>query len=149
MNTDDYKGNDDLQLYDSVIKKLVVDHQYKTIEFYFLKVIERVDRSEHSFTYKVREASLKFSGVVYAKLPYWMEFDEWSEFYRSAVIKASSVLQRVPERAKKDKELQHIYLGIDNGNEYVEQDIICEIFTMELEPDEYILHNDFSWLFEE
>ena len=149
MNTEDYKGNDDLQLYDSVIKKLIIDHQNKTVEFYFLKVIERVDRSEHSFTYKVREARLKFSGVVYAKLPYWMEFDEWSEFYRSAVIKTSSVLQRVPERAQKHKELLHIYLGIDNGNEYVEQDIICESFAMELEPEEYILHNDFDWLYEE
>lgn len=81
MNTEDYKGNDDLQLYDSVI--------------------------------------------------------------------TSSILQRVPERAQKHKELQHIYLGIDNGNEYVEQDIICESFAMEMEPKEYILHNDFDWLYEE
>lgn len=41
------------------------------------------------------------------------------------------------------------YLGIDNGNEYVEQDIICESFAKELEPEEYILHNDFVWLYEE
>ncbi|MFD5019815.1 hypothetical protein ACFWMP_13010 [Paenibacillus sp. NPDC058367] len=112
MNIEDYKGNDDLQLYDSVIKKFVIDHQNKTVEFYFLNVIERVDRSEHSFTYKVREARLKFSGVVYAKLPYWMEFDEWSEFYRSAVIKTSSILQRVPERAQKHKELKNSYISI-------------------------------------
>lgn len=87
--------------------------------------------------------------MVYAKLPYWMEFDEWSEFYRSAVIKTSSILQRVPERAQKHKELLHIYLGIDNGNEYAEQDIICESFAIELEPEEYILHNDFDWLYVE
>ncbi|CAH1057573.1 hypothetical protein [Paenibacillus pseudetheri] len=103
MNTEDYKGNDDLQLYDSVIKKLIIDHQNKTVEFYFLKVIERVDRSEHSFTYKVREARLKFSGVVYAKLPYWMEFDEWSEFYRSAVIKLQVSYKESPNEHKNTK----------------------------------------------
>jgi hypothetical protein len=149
MNIEDYKDNDDLQLYDSVIKKLIIDHENKTIEFHFLKVVGRVDRDKHNFTYKVREAVLKFSGVVYANLPYCMEFDEWSEFYRSAIVKASGILKRVPERVKTDKQLKHIYLGIDNGNEYKQQDIVCSSFSIELAPDEYILHDDFDWLYDE
>ncbi|WP_405173809.1 hypothetical protein [Paenibacillus sp. FSL H8-0260] len=149
MSIEDYKNNDDLQLYDSVIKKLIVDHENKSIEIHFLKVVERVDRGEHNFTYKVREAILTFSGVVYANLPYCMEFDEWSEFYRSAIVKSSRMLERVPERAKSNKLLQHIYLGIDNGNEYNQQDIVCSSYSMELGPNEYILHDDFEWLYEE
>lgn len=92
-----------IYMYDSVIKKLIVDYENKSIEVHFLKVVERVDRGEHNFTYKVREAILTFSGVVYANLPYCMEFDEWSEFYRSAIVKSSRMLERVPERAKSNK----------------------------------------------
>lgn len=147
MDIEDYKKNDDLQLYDSVIKKLIIDHENKSIEIHFLKVVGRMDRG-NNFTYKVRDAILTFVGIVYANLPYCLEFDEWSEFYRSAIVKSSRIIERIPERAKSNKQLQHIYLGIDNGNDYKEQDIVCENYSMQVGIDEYILHDDFNWLYE-
>ncbi|MEK5255258.1 hypothetical protein NST74_17480 [Paenibacillus sp. FSL F4-0125] len=142
----DYKKNDDLQLYDSVVEKLAIDHKSKTVQFNILKVVGRIDRNEgRNFTYKVKEGLLKFHGVVYANIPYVMEWNEWSEFYRSAVVPSSKLLESFKQRVN-DNELKHIYIGIDNGNEYNELDIICKDYSIELKPKEYILHDDFDWL---
>ncbi|WML48656.1 hypothetical protein RCG23_00425 [Neobacillus sp. PS3-34] len=145
----DYKDNDDLQLYDSVVESLGINHKEKKISFYILKVIESIYKSETSFTYKVRKGILEFSGVVYADIPYFIEFDEWNEFYRSAILKSSSLIDQLPERSKLNKNLTHIYLGIDVGNEFSKKDIVCEEYNLSVEDQDYILHDDFDWLYEE
>lgn len=145
----DYKDNDDLLLYDSVIEDLVINHKEKKISFKILKVIEPIYKSETSFTYKVRKGILEFSGVVYANIPYFIEFDEWNEFYRSAILKSSSLIDQLPERCKLNKNLTHIYLGIDVGNEFSKIDIVCQEYNLSLEDKDYVLHDDFDWLYEE
>ncbi|QSO52504.1 hypothetical protein JZ785_00640 [Alicyclobacillus curvatus] len=147
MSDLDYKDSDDLHLYDSVIKKLVVDHTTKSLSFKLLKVVGRIDR-EGGFTYKVKHGVLKFQGVIYANVPYGMAFDEWSEFYRSAIVENSSLINKLPDRAKNDKRFTHVYLGID-GSDYYEVNIVCIAHSMELEPEEYVLHDDFGWLYED
>ncbi|MFF2484618.1 hypothetical protein [Paenibacillus sp. NPDC058071] len=145
----DYKNNDDLQLYDSVIEKLTIDHKSKTVQFHILKVVGRIDRNEgQNFTYRVKVGLLEFQGVVYANIPYVMEWNEWSEFYRSAIVSSSKLLEAFQQRIK-DDELKHIYIGIDNDNEYNELDIICKDYSILLKPQEYILHDDFDWLYED
>lgn len=149
----DYRDNDDFFLYDSVIESLEVNHKDKSVVFKILKVIDRIDR-ERGFTYKVKLGILTFTEVLYATIPYSMEFGEWSEFYRSAVLDSSELLEKVKKRPnpalKKIKEqLKHIYLGIDNGFEYKEIDIICQKFSLELGSEEFILHDDFDWLYDE
>ena len=146
----DYKGNDDLKLYDSVIENFSIDHKNKTITFTLLKVVERVDKSPNSFTYKVRRGTLVFEKVVFADFSYGLYFDEWSEFYRSAELKTSKLLsdycKNLPSSMKTDT-LKHYYLGIDNGTNYKEFDIICNSHSLTLESEEKILHNDFDWLY--
>jgi hypothetical protein len=145
----DYKDNDDLRLYDSVIEDLVISHKEKKISFYILKVIEPIYKSETSFTYKVKKGVLGFTGVVYANIPYFIEFDEWNEFYRSAILNSSPLIDQLPGRCKTNKNLTHIYLGIDIGNEYSQIDIVCQGYDLNLEDKDYVLHDDFEWLYEE
>ena len=148
----DYKDKDDLALYDSVIENLSVDHKSRTITFTLLKVIGRIDKSPNSFTYKVRRGTLVFDKVIFADIPYGLYFDEWSEFYRSAEMKTSKLLsdysKNLPSSIKADS-LKHYYLGIDNGTDYKEFDIICNNYNLTLENEEKILHDDFDWLYEE
>ena len=145
----DYKGNDDLELYDSVIENFSVDHKNSTITFTLLKVIGRIDKSPNSFTYKVRRGTLVFDKVIFANISYGLYFEEWSEFYRSAELKSSKLLsdycKRLPSTIIADN-LKHYYLGIDNGTDYKELDIICNNHCLTLENDEKILHEDFDWL---
>jgi hypothetical protein len=146
--TDNYQDYDDLELYDSVIESLEINHKRKTITFSLLKVISRLDRNEgRNFTYKVKQGILSFEGVLFASVPYNLEIGEWSEFYRSALLTSSTLIDRY--MSKTNEELKHIYLGIDKGNEYNKLDIVCNKFKLELEPEEYILHDDFDWLYEE
>lgn len=149
----DYRDNDDLFLYDSVIESLEVNHKNKSIVFHILKVIDRID-GERGFTYKVKLGILTFTEVLYATIPYSMEIGEWSEFYRSAVLDSSELLEKVKKRPnpalkKIKQQFKHIYLGIDNGFEYKEIDIICQKFSLELSSEEFILHDDFDWLYDE
>lgn len=90
----DYKDSDDLYLYDSVIESLEINHREKLVTFHILKVIDRIDRG-NGFTYKVKHGVLTFTKIVYATIPYGMEFGEWSEIYRSAVLNSSELLQKV------------------------------------------------------
>ena len=147
----DYKDKDDLSLYDSVIENLSVDHKSRTITFTLLKVIETIARSPNSFTYKVRRGILVFDKVVFANITYGLYFDEWSEFYRSAEMKTSKFLsdycEHLPSAIKADS-LKHYYLGIDNGTDYKELDIICHGHILTLENEEKILHDDIHWLYE-
>ena len=145
---EDYKDNDDLELYNSVIEKICFNHKEKSITFQILKTLSRLDRHD-GFTYRVKKGTLKFENVVHGKIPYSFEWDEWSEFYRSAVLESSNVIDNVIEIAKKNKHLKHIYLGIDYGVEYKEIDIVCSNHYLLLEDQEYILHDDFDWLYEE
>ena len=41
---EDYKDNDDLELYNSVIEELCINHREKSITFQILKTISRLDR---------------------------------------------------------------------------------------------------------
>lgn len=151
MNDLNYKDNDDLQLYDSVIEELTVNHKMRTIEFRILKVISRIDR-KGGFTYKVNPGVLRFIGVVFSNINYGIYWNEWSEFYRSAILGSSDLLERVKKYPLKDEvkdKLKHIYLGIDNGNNYKEIDIVCIDYSLSLEKDDFILHDDFPWLFED
>jgi hypothetical protein len=97
----------------------------------------------------VKNGILKFENVVHATIPYSFECDEWSEFYRSAVLENSNVIDNLPEKAKGNKVIKHIYLGIDYGTDYKEIDIVCSNYYLSLEEQEYILHDDFDWLYEE
>ncbi|WP_145035823.1 hypothetical protein [Paenibacillus sp. Y412MC10] len=145
---DNYQDYDDLGLYDSVIESLEINHKRKTITFRLLKVVSRLDRNEgKNFTYKVKQGILTFEGVVFANVPYNLEVGEWSEFYRSALLTSSNLIERF--KKKSTGELKHIYLGIDNGNEFNKLDIVCNNFKLELESEEFILHDNFDWLYEE
>lgn len=97
---EEYKDNDDLGLYDTVIEELCINHREKSITFQILKPISRIDR-KGGFTYRVKKGSLKFENVIYANIPYSFEWDEWSEFYRSAVLENSNLIDRIPDIAKK------------------------------------------------
>ncbi len=143
---DDYKSFDDLQLYDSVIENVLIDHKHRTLKFVLLKVISRVDRKAN-FTYKVRRGELLFSGVLFTNFSYGLEWGEWSEFYRSAILDSSTLIERYKPKSR--GKINHIYLGIDNGNEYREIDIVCQHYALSLEDEEFILHDDFEWLYED
>lgn len=146
-----YKEKDDLKLYDSVIDKVVIDHKARTLAFHILKVISRLDR-EHGFTYKVSPGTLTFEGVIFSDFQYGMYWGEWSEFYRSAVLDSSELLERVKATPLKDEikgRLRHVFLGIDNGTEYKEIDIVCSSHSLIIESKEYVLHDDFDWLYED
>lgn len=145
---EDYKDNDDLELYNSVIEELCINHREKSITFQILKTISRLDR-HGGFTYRVKKGTLKFEDVVHANIQYSFEWNEWSEFYRSAVLESSNVIDNVRESAKGNKHLKHFYLGIDYGSEYKEIDIICSNHHLLLDDQEYILHDDFDWLYDE
>jgi hypothetical protein len=145
---EDYKDKDDLELYDTVIEELVISHREKSISFQILKPISRIDR-KGGFTYRVKKGILKFENVIHANIPYSFEWEEWSEFYRSAVLDSSKLIDRIPKIAKENKSLKHIYLGIDYGVEYKELDIVCSNYYLTLEEQEYVLHDDFDWLYEE
>lgn len=145
---EEYKDNDDLELYDSVIEELGISHKEKGISFQILKPISRIDR-QGGFTYRVKKGILKFENVIHANIPYSFEWDEWSEFYRSAVLDSSKVLDRIPKKVKENKSLKHIYLGIDYGTNYKELDIICSNYGLTIEEHEYVLNDDFDWLYEE
>ncbi|MES9681908.1 hypothetical protein CN514_16790 [Bacillus sp. AFS001701] len=144
----DYRENDELELYDTVIEGLFINHREKYISFQILKPISRIDR-DGGFTYRVKKGTLKFESVIYANIPYGFEWDEWSEFYRSAVLDNSQVIDRIPVKAKENKDIKHIYLDIDYGVNYKELDIVCSNYYLRLEEQEYILHDDFDWLNEE
>ncbi|MEK4978165.1 hypothetical protein [Bacillus sp. FSL K6-6540] len=144
----EYKDYDDLQLYDSVIESLEINHKTRTLSFRLLKVVSTLDRNEgRNFTYKVKQGSLIFHSVLFTNFSYGLEWGEWSEFYRSAILDSSDLLNRFQNRS--NKSLKHVYLGIDNGNEYREIDVICSKYEMQLEDQEFILHDDFDWLYEE
>lgn len=64
-------------------------------------------------------------------------------------MESSNVIDNVREIAKGNKHLKHFYLGIDYGNEYKEIDIICSNHHLLLDDQEYILHDDFDWLYDE
>ncbi|NHC43482.1 hypothetical protein G6549_26925 [Bacillus sp. MM2020_1] len=66
---EDYKDNDDLELYDTVIVELCINHREKSITFKILKPISRIDRPG-GFTYCVKKGTLKFENVIYANIPY-------------------------------------------------------------------------------
>lgn len=143
-----YKDNDDLQLYDTVIEEFCINHREKSITFKILKPISRIERQD-GCNYLVNKGTLKFENVVLANIPYGFEWDEWSEFYRSAVLDNSKVFDRITSKAKGNKSLKHIYLGIDYGSEYKELDIVCSNYSLIIEEEEFILHDDFDWLYEE
>ena len=144
----EYKDYDDLQLCDSVIENLEINHKTRTLSIRLLKVVSRLDRNAgRNFTYKVKQGNLIFYGVLFANLTYGLEWGEWSELYRSAILDSSELLHRYQHRT--EKSIKHIYLGIDNGNEYREFDIICTKYEMQLDDEEFILHDDFDWLYEE
>jgi len=145
---EDYKGNDDLELYDTVIEELCINHRKKSITFRILKPISRIER-QGRFTYRVKKGTLKFENVINASIPYSFEWDEWSELYRSAVLNTSNLIDRIPAKEKENKTIKHIYLGIDYGVDYKELDIVCSDYYLILEEQEYILNDDFDWLYEE
>ncbi|WP_155889931.1 hypothetical protein [Peribacillus kribbensis] len=92
---------------------------------------------------------MKFDNVINANIPYSFVWNEWSEFYRSAVLITSNVIDRIPAKVKENKALKHIYLGIDYGVDYKELDIVCSDYSLTLEDQEDMLHDDFDWLNEE
>lgn len=145
---EDYKDKDDLELYDTVIEEVLISHREKSISFQILKPISRIDR-QGGFTYRVKKGTLKFENVIRANIPYSFEWDEWSEFYRSAVLDSSKMIDSIPAGAKGNKSLEHVYLGVDYGVEYKELHIVCSNYYVSLEEQEYILHDDFDWLYEE
>lgn len=146
----DYKDFDDLGLCDSVIENLQINHKTRSLSFQLLKVVGRLDRNEgRNFTYKVKPAKLVFHGVLFSNFSYGLEWGEWSEFYRSAILDSSNLINRYIDKNRTTESLKHIYLGIDNGNEYREFDIICLRHEMVLKQEEYILHDDFEWLYED
>lgn len=144
---EDYKEKDDLELYNSVIEELSTNHREKSITFQILKTVSRLDR-HGGFTYRVKKGTLKFEDVVYANIPYSVEWNEWSEFYRSAVVESSNIIDNLSEKAKENKRLKHFYLGIDYGRDYKEIDIVCSNHYLILDDQEYTLHDDFDWLYE-
>jgi hypothetical protein len=99
----DYKENDDLGLYDAVIEEISISHYKREISFSILKPISRIDR-QNGFTYSVRKGILIFKNVVHANIPYSFEWDEWSEFYRSAVLDSSKLIDSIPDQVKKIKQ---------------------------------------------
>ncbi len=128
-----------------MIEESNINHRVKSISFQILKPISRIDR-EGGFTYRVKKGTLKFESVIYANIPYSFE---WSEFYRSAVLDNFNVIDRIPVKARKNKDIKHIYLGIDYGVDYKELDIVCSNYYLTLDDQEYILHDEFDWLYEE
>ncbi|PFH82613.1 hypothetical protein [Bacillus sp. AFS088145] len=144
----EYKENDELELYDTVIEGLFINHREKSICFQILKPISRMDR-DNGFTYLVKRGTLKFESVIYATIPYGFKWDERSEFYRSAVIDNSKVIGQIPVKVKENKDIKHFYLGIDYGEDYKEIDIVCTNYYLSLEEQEFILHDDFDWLYVE
>lgn len=144
----DYKDFDDLGLCDSVIESLEINHKTRTLSFKLLKVVGTLIRNEgRNFTYKVKPGILVLHGIVFSNFSYGLEWGEWSEFYRSAILDSSNLIDRYKD--KTTEPLKHIYIGIDNGNEYKEFEIICSRYEMILEQEEYILHDDFEWLYED
>jgi hypothetical protein len=151
MTEIDYRDNDDLYLYDSVIESFELNHRDKSITFHILKVIDRVDRNQ-GFTYKVKQGTLKFTEIIYSNVSYGMQWNNWSEFYRSAVLTSSELLMKVKKRLpiiqERKYRLKHVYLGINSDDDYHEIEIVCTDFSLDLGADEFILHDDFDWLYE-
>ena len=145
----EYKKNDDLQLYDSVIECLSIDHKEKKIVFVLLKVLETLHISDQEFTYKVSRGTLTFKNVIYADIPYGLYWDKRSEFYRSAVLTDSKylndTLKKLPIIKDRDN-YRHYYLGIDNGVDYKEVDILCDGHELILEGEIKTLHTDYDWI---
>ncbi len=131
-----------------MIEEVCINHCEKSIIFKILKPISRIDR-QGGFTYRVKKGTLKFDNVINANIPYSFVWNEWSEFYRSAVLITSNVIDRIPAKVKENKALKHIYLGIDYGVDYKELDIVCSDYSLTLEDQEDMLHDDFDWLNEE
>jgi hypothetical protein len=81
-----------------------------------------------------------------------MQWNNWSEFYRSAVLTSSELLMKVKKRLpiiqERKYRLKHVYLGINSDDDYHEIEIVCTDFSLDLGADEFILHDDFDWLYE-
>lgn len=103
-------------------------------------------RKTRWFYLSCKVGTLKFKNVIHANLQYGIQWDEWSETYRSAVLESSNLIDSIPIKARQNKAIKHIYLGIDNGVDYKEFDIVCTNYDLSLEEQEYVLYDDFDWL---
>lgn len=82
-----------------MIESLEINHKTRTLSFRLLKVVSRLDRNEgRNFTYKVKQGSLIFHSVLFTNFSYGLEWGEWSEFYRSAILDSSDLLNRFQNR---------------------------------------------------
>ena len=143
---DKYHDLDDLGLYLTIIEKTsIIFNPTRTIQF---NIIRPFDRSEKTLRYK--KGVLTFRNIYQCSLDLTNEFYEYPEFYRSAILEESKLLQDTYARLegldkKIENKLRHFYLYIDQGNKETEVHIICESHEMQLETEARLL-TDFEGL---
>jgi len=131
---DNYKDSDDLELYMTLIENSTMTFSpRRTLEF---RIIKPVDFTENEIKYS--KGILLFENIVFSNLALQNETTEYPEFYRSAVLTNSDLLDETKnnlQRMRKtiSEDLKHYYLYIDQGNFESEVHIICEKHKLILE----------------
>ncbi len=108
----------------------------RTLEF---SIIKPVDFSEKEIMYS--KGILIFENIAFCNLALQNETIEYPEFYRSAVLNTSDLLDEIKHKLKGmgktySEDLKHYYLYIDQGYFETEVHIICENHKMTLEDEQ-------------
>lgn len=133
-NDDNYKDFDDLELYMTLIENSTITFSpRRTLEF---RIIKPVDFTEKEIKYS--KGILLFENIVFTNLALQNETAEYPEFYRSAVLTDSDLLEETKHnllRMRKtfSKDLKHYYLYIVQGIFETGVHIICENHKLTLE----------------
>jgi hypothetical protein len=147
---ENYKDFDDLGLYMTLIESTQMTFSpQRTLEF---RIVKPFDFTGKEITYC--NGSLFFENIVACSLTLVNETREYPEFYRSAVLINSELLNETKLKHKKlkkpfSKKLKHYYLYLLEGDYETEVHIICESHKIILEDEPKPLHkfNGFEELY--
>ncbi|MCG6150339.1 hypothetical protein LFX15_18725 [Leptospira levettii] len=124
---ENYKENDDLMLYMTIIESVTINfNPTRNLIFSIVKPINYIEKP-----LKWNSGTLFFKNIYFTDLELINEFYEYPEFYRSAIISNSELLNKTIQKLNRlqkeyGSKLIHYYLYTLQGDMEIEFNIICE-----------------------
>ncbi|XDD41714.1 hypothetical protein AB3N58_10370 [Leptospira sp. WS60.C2] len=124
---ENYKENDDLMLYMTLIEGITINfNPTRNLIFSIVKPINYIEKP-----LKWSSGTLFFKNIYFTDLELINEFYEYPEFYRSAIISNSELLNKTIQKLNRlqkeySSKLIHYYLYTLQGDMEIEFNIVCE-----------------------
>ncbi|ABZ94648.1 Hypothetical protein LBF_2151 [Leptospira biflexa serovar Patoc strain 'Patoc 1 (Ames)'] len=131
--SEEYKENDDLGLYLTLIQNVnMTFNPERELVFNIVKPLNFNDKP-----LKWNTGKLTFKNIHFCDLQFINEYNEYPEFYRSAILKESNLIKETVSKLNRlnkqiNSPLIHYYLYTLQGDKEIEINILSESYELKL-----------------